>query len=194
MGRPTKLDQPVGHDEHGHPITAADKIIEAVTLGLDQTSACDLAGINRTTLHNWRLAAGRHRAEQAQGRLPKPTKQQSDLITFLNNLEKAIAEAEHSRLAIIGDAAKGKLTRTKTVTRTLPDGKIETTVTEETAPQWQAAAWWLERRRHQKYARRVEVTGADGTPLVSPDGQAKSLADSMRAYLAGVNDTTKEDA
>ena len=30
---------------------------------------------------------------------------------------------------------------------------------------WQAAAWWLERRRKADYSTRVETTGADGSPI-----------------------------
>lgn len=35
------------------------------------------------------------------------------------------------------------------------------------ADNWQASAWWLERRRHGDYRRRekVEVTGEDGKPI-----------------------------
>ena len=31
---------------------------------------------------------------------------------------------------------------------------------------WQAAAWWLERKHREEYARRSELTGAGGDPLI----------------------------
>jgi len=36
---------------------------------------------------------------------------------------------------------------------------------------WTAAAWWLERRRHEDYRKRegVEITGRDGGPIESRD-------------------------
>lgn len=39
---------------------------------------------------------------------------------------------------------------------------------------WQAAAWWLERRRRADYALRSELTGKDGAPFI-PDHVAEAL-------------------
>ena len=58
---------------------------------------------------------------------------------------------------------------------------------------WTAAAWWLERRHPQDYARRdkVEMTGKDGGPIESrtvselPDHERAALADAIRAHLRG---------
>jgi transposase len=57
---------------------------------------------------------------------------------FSDAVEKAEADAEIRNVAIIQKAAS------------------------ET---WQAAAWWLERRRPAEYRQRQEVTGADGGAL-----------------------------
>lgn len=67
-------------------------------------------------------------------------------------------------------------------------------MTETLRPEWTAAAWWLERRRAAKYARRVEVTGAEGQPLVPQDVQARDLADSLRDFLAGAAAATEAHA
>ena len=44
---------------------------------------------------------------------------------------------------------------------------------------WTAAAWWLERRRHEDYRKRegVEITGRDGGPIESRD-VTNTLSDS----------------
>ena len=44
---------------------------------------------------------------------------------------------------------------------------------------WQAAAWWLERRRYENYRRRegVELTGQDGGPIVT-----RSVADGLNDH------------
>jgi hypothetical protein len=66
---------------------------------------------------------------------------------------------------------------------------VERIVTTETAnPQWQAAAWQLERMKRDKYARRWEVTGADSAPRLPEQDQARAIADSAREYLRGVAD------
>lgn len=67
---------------------------------------------------------------------------------------------------------------------------------------WTAAAWWLERRRPEAYARRdrteskVELTGKDGGPIRTlsdlPDHERRILADVIDAYLATVPEETRE--
>ncbi|GAH05733.1 unnamed protein product, partial [marine sediment metagenome] len=116
---------------------------------------------------------------------PHPQPPQQDLIDFLYALEKAEAEAEANRLAIIARAGQGGAPHSKTTTRTLPNGETEVTVVEETLkPEWQAAAWFLERRLPGRYARRVEVTGAGGSALVPAAEAARGLADQIREFQA----------
>lgn len=183
-GRPTGLTQTVRHRPDGTPVTAGEAIIEHVTLGLDYTSACAATGITRTALHQWRLRGARARARIAQGRDSDPADQ--PFIEFADALERADAEAEASRLAIIQRAAQGGARVVKTVEKLDAQGTvIERTVTTETLrPEWTAAAWFLERRYPNRYARRVELTGAEGTPLVPEADRARGLADSLREFLA----------
>jgi hypothetical protein len=96
--------------------------------------------------------------------------------TFRDTVERAEAEAESRFLAQIAKAAA--------------DGT------------WTAAAWWLERRRPEAYARRdrteskVELTGKDGGPIRTlsdlPDHERRILADVIDAYLSTVPDEAKE--
>jgi hypothetical protein len=192
-GRPSKIDQVARIDPDGTQLTASEVVVERVGLGLDYQSAADSAGISRRTLHNWRLNAARLRAAQAQGKTAGTANEQV-LIDFLHALEKAEAEAEANRLAIIQTVAEGGGVVTKTTVTKNADGQVTgtTAVTETLRPVWTAAAWWLERRKPGKYARRVQVTGSDAAPLVTADEQARNLADSLRAYQAdqaATNDT-----
>ena len=186
-GRPTKLDQPITVTDDGNVITTADVVIERVRLGLSFATAATSAGISRATLHNWRLEGARHRADQTQGRLPKPTKRQAQLIDFLDRLEKAEGEAEITRLSVIRSVGIGGQTRTKTTVRKDHAGAVIETieVTEQAIPQWTASAWWLERRMPEKYAKRVEVTGQGGAPLIPEEERARQVADELRDFLAG---------
>lgn len=191
MGRPLELTKVVRHRADGSPVTAGEQVIERRGLGLDDQAAADSAGINRTTLHHWRLGGARARAIEAQGKRELTTDEVA-LRNFVDALERAEAEWEASRLAIIQREAQGGYQTTKTVEKYGPDPAggnqpvlLERTVTTETAkPQWQAAAWQLERLRRDKYARRWEVTGAEGKPLIPEQDQARNLADSLRAYQA----------
>jgi len=86
--------------------------------------------------------------------------------TFGTAIEKAEADAEAAYTEVIAKAT------------------IDT-------KNWTAAAWWLERRRPQDFARRdkVEMTGKDGGPIdhrdVSKlqDHERQALADAIRAHL-----------
>ena len=185
-GRPTKLNQPATTNPDGTTTTTAQTLINRIQLGLNYQTACDSAGITRKTLHTWRLTAARLRTQQTQNKLPNPTQTEQDLIDFLYALEKAEAEAEANRLAIIARAAQGGTRTEKVTTRYGGDGEtLERTVVEGTLkPEWQAAAWFLERRIPERYARRVEVTGAGGSALVPAAEAARGLAEQIREFQA----------
>lgn len=196
MGRPTLLDQVVRYREAPDgtqiPVTAGEQVIERRRLGLDEVAAAASAGITKTTLHHWRLDGARARAIEARGHR-ELTGPEAQLRDFVNALERAEADWEAGNLAIIQRAAQGGHRTTKTTEKYLPDPAdptgpprlVERTVVVETqAPQWTAAAWQLERMRRDKYARRWEVTGEDGKPLVPEADQARGIADALRAFHA----------
>ncbi len=200
MARPSKLTQIVRIRPDGTKVTAAEQVVERIELGLDRKAAADSCGIARRTLYNWIMNGARVRALQAQGALPKPKVGEAALIEFMHALEKAEANAELSRLGIIQQVAKGGHRRTK-VTRKFerhavldakgqPTGQfaeveVERVEVEETAAlNWTAAAWYLERKRG--YIRRMEITGADGDPLLPPADRAEALAESLEDFQAGI--------
>ena len=184
-GQPTKLDKPCRTLDDGTTVTTGEHLIDCIRLGLDYQRAADSAGISRTTLHYWRLNAARHRATETQGGTLNP--KERVLVDFLDSLEEAEAEAEASRLEIIRGAAKGGHRMVRTTVKYDKAGDVVETVetTEHLRPEWTAAAWFLERRISERYARRVEVTGAEGAPLVPPAEQAKNLEQSLADFQAG---------
>jgi hypothetical protein len=86
--------------------------------------------------------------------------------TLGTSIEKAEGEAEAVYTRIVADAA---------------------------VKNWTAAAWWLERRRPEDFARRerVEMTGKDGGPIDTrdlstiPDHERAALAEAIRRHLRG---------
>jgi hypothetical protein len=191
MARPPTLNRVIRVRQDGTQVTAAEEVIERIQLGMPIEDAADSAGIPRSTLHNWRKAGGIHRAAQAGGATLR--KAEREYVEFLDAYERATAEAELNRLTVVHRAAVGGMTLTKQVSKwkveRARDGtevltEIERTVTtEQLAPQWTAAAWWLERRIPQRYARRVEVSGPDGGPIAV--ASAEDLLLELEAFKAG---------
>jgi hypothetical protein len=198
-GRPPEMDRAVAITADGVEVSAAAKVVEMTRLGLDQGTAATAAGINRVTLHRWRLEGSRARAIEAQGKRAL-TEREERLRDFCNDLERAVAAWEADCLSVIHAVGNGGIRQVKVtekyvgvpVSEQYPEGRklVERTETEEfTAPQWTAKAWLLERRMKQKYGRHLEVTANAG--LVPEDEAARGLADSLREYLQGVEDGRK---
>lgn len=187
MGRPCTLNQVARViPSSGERLTRAQVVTRGLQLGLDVLDACTSAGIDKATYLNWKKAGAQAAAKIARGE--KVTKAERDYAEFLTNCETAQVEFEEICLGVIHQAGDGgrKITETRTVTRRDKRGeqvveRVETTKT--LLPQWQAKAWLLERRRPEKYRRRVEVTGADGKDLIPPKERADSLADSLEEML-----------
>jgi transposase-like protein len=117
-----------------------ERLIGALRSGAPNETAAGFAGIAESTFYAW-LA-------RAQEDLKANPEIATDYTEFQEAVEKAQAEAELEKLLIINAAAKGKPT-----TEGAPG----------TAGQWQAAAWFLERRHPERYGRRI-VTIPDPDP------------------------------
>jgi hypothetical protein len=92
------------------------RVVDLIRAGNFLEVAATAAGIHRSTLYRWM----RHGREQKRGRYRR----------FLNQVEKAQAEAESRDVALIAKAA-----------------------TED----WKAAAWRLERKAPRRYGPRVQL-------------------------------------
>lgn len=108
----------------------------AIRLGMYLDDAAAMAGISKTTLYNW-LSMGKDAVDK-HGHGDTLTDKETQLVDFLNAVEKARADAVMRNIGVIQKAAQ--------------DGS------------WQASAWFLERTNPKKWGRHetVEITGADG--------------------------------
>lgn len=130
------------------------------------------------------------------GRLTPPTARDPILVALVEALEKAEQDAHAAALASIQTSGRGRPFR-QTVTKSYvtEDGETvsERTTTEGVKVEWQAAAWFLERRYPHMYALRRVLdlpAGAPGQPVDDEEHERLlgSIADARAAYEAGLQD------
>lgn len=196
-GQPSKIDAIVSHRDDGTPITVFDRIVSALRVGQYFEHATAQAGVSKETAYGWLRLAGRLKIE-AKGQLVDVaaiTAHEARCIEFSDAVAEAESSWEAGALATLERLARGGVKVTKTVTKRdgAGDGAkvLEVTTTEEVlAPNAQVIEWRLTRRFPGRYGQRVEITGADGGPLVmSVEDRTDALASQFEAYLAGVDAT-----
>lgn len=130
----------------GRPTIISDaivrKIVKLLRDGNYFDTACKAAGISVSSGYAWRERGQRYAEAQALGVEANPDDE--PYFRFLESVEKASAEAEAEAVALVKKAAKSK-----------HEGE------------WQAAAWYLERRNTKAWGRRMALqhTGADDGPI-----------------------------
>jgi transposase len=159
-----------------------EKLVGAIRAGNYIETAAAFAGINKDTLYDWMKRGAR----SARSHSPKP--EDEPYRQFSDAIEKALADSEVHDVTIIAQAARGgNVVSRRTTTRvTHENGQpVETTTTTEVLaePIWQAAAWRLERKFHDRWGRKFQI-GSDTSeespfvikfvPAEKPDAGNKS--------------------
>lgn len=169
-------------------------ILAAIAAGASYATAALAAGASRRSMTRW-LADGRTLNDQliADGDDPDTYSETNPPPGFTDNqvsywllwreTERATALSEVEALRIIRDASLGSpVTKERTVTHA--DGTTERTVETTVTRHWTAAAWMLERRLPERYARRTVVTGEGGGPVeveVDVDEKRRRLREALDA-------------
>ena len=142
-GRPTKFTPDV-----------RGRIITAIRNGNTYEASANYGGICYSLLREWIV-----RGEQEQA---------GEFLEFVEALKKAEAEAEVGSVARIRAAGSGQRVLLSETERETPDGKkvIERKY-QYAPPQWQADAWFLERRKPSDWGRkdRHEIGGINGEAI-----------------------------
>ncbi|HLN29660.1 MAG TPA: helix-turn-helix domain-containing protein [Gemmataceae bacterium] len=146
-----------------------DRLCELIRAGNYYSVVCRQCGISVSTFNEW-LRRGLNK--ETAGRKTQPI-----YAAFATAVQKAKAEGEMLSLARIRQAARGgDVIARETITRS--DG---TQVHREkySRPDWQADAWFLERRHSIHWRRRDErqITGKDGERVLPPAIDIASMSD-----------------
>lgn len=118
-------------------------LFEAIALGLSRQSACAIAGIDRTTFNTYMDYGKDHTLKKYRH--------------FRKKIMSLEAKREYDALDVITKCSKGgyKIRKTK-IKQGIKGMEIERSVS-TLAPQWHAAAWFLERKKKDEWGRDAQV-------------------------------------
>jgi len=169
----------------GRPSLLTPQVLELLVASLRASAnvklACEHARIGEATFHMWARRGRDELAEWAAERGLQPDEVNQDdiddlpdrpYIEFLFATTKARNDFQLANLAIVTAAAQGQnpVRTVKEKVRVVDGVEVERTTEtiERQERQWSAAAWLLERRFPDEYARTVrsEVSGPDGGAIV----------------------------
>ena len=134
-----------------------DELVKAIQGGATKELATAFVGIAPSTLYETIRKGARALDDQERGEFMEADA--LELAEFTESLKKAEASAEISYLAIIQSAAMGSKPQYDAAGNLTYKGRGGT---------WQAAAWILERRFHERWARNSNVrldAPKDGIPI-----------------------------
>ncbi len=120
-----------------------EKVVRAIENGNYDYIAAQAVGISKATFYAW-LARGEAEKERLTKIGARVRKSETPFLEFLDAIKKAKAASEITQVGIISNASEKN---------------------------WQAAAWWLERKHSDRWARKEkrELSGPDGGPIRTED-------------------------
>lgn len=185
MARPHSLNAPIGTKPDGTKITTRSAILEWLETGLPFDTSLAHAGISRSSVNQWLLAAARAQRRVEIDRHAKLTPHERDLIVFSRQVDKAVAVAEAKYWTVMNTLAEGGARRTVVTVKTErnaagQDVEVErTTRVEQMLPSLGALKWVLDRRIDSRKLFDARVDEA-----MSDEDAAVHLGDAMELWLS----------
>ncbi len=169
-------------------------VADNIVLGLSNKDACANAGISETAFYDW-LRRGREELERvAQSPRRGIRKREKPFTEFAESIKKAVPRRKQILVGRIQQAARGgdEYKETFRKYKQNREGKptlVEERVTVKTrSPEWQAAAWLLERLHYDEFGRRQRVDVYDwrsevqamlDSGSVTPEDVREALGDDL---------------
>lgn len=185
MGK-RRYRRPVGRPRKVVDENVQKTLLQALRLGVPISLACQAADIAESSFYGWMQRGYDEHEAQAAGE--EPDEAEAPYLDLFREVKTARADAAVRNVGVIQKAAQGG-TVTEETKETLPDGTRRETV-KRSAPDWRAAAWYLERSHRNEFGKgadQVEVTGKGGGPIeVTADAEdlSRRLAEHLAAGVA----------
>jgi hypothetical protein len=133
---------------------SVESMRRAIAQGWSFDNAATLAGVSHTALKKWLRRGRRELLRQERGESAQPSEELYAALWMA--VDQALAASEVRMLSIIDQCAQGGLPVEREQLTTASDGaRVWTIERSKTLPNWLCAAWRLERRHPEKYARSV---------------------------------------
>lgn len=167
-----------------------ERLVAATKQGAPVEVAATYAGVSYRAFQKW-MARGRDELENREDGAGENPREQP-FVDLWEEIQQARATAGvHSVQAVRRAIQGGTIIEesTKKYRDPVTGAVVEETVVRKTAPDWKAAAWFLERQQPAhfgKAAEKLEVTGEGGGPVQLTAQAANDLANRVFGHIGAV--------